>query len=458
MSPAQRAIVYARQSLDRSGEGAAVDRQVEDCTRLAEARRWEVVEVITDNDVSASNGKLRPGYERLLTAMRAGSVEHVVVWHVDRLTRRLIDLEEVIGICEVTGVRLSTVTGDLDLSTDTGRMLARILASVARGEMERKGARQRRANVQRAEAGNMGWTRRPFGYDRVNGHVVVVPEEADGLRAVADMVLTGETLSAGARMLTDRGLLSSASLPWNIKTLRYVLLNPRYSGRVTYNGVDVAEGVWPPILDTQTQERIGEKLRDVKRRVQQGTEAKYLLSGIARCGRCGGVLFASPMGAKGQRWMVYRCRACRLARRLDLVDEVVEIDLLARLSLRDAATLFVEPEDVERLRQEASELRQRRDDLAGLLADGLLSAAVVREKSTELTARLAGLESRIGAALGDSPALTLASADDVVSAWELLGVRDRKAVVDTLMTVSVLPAGKGVRFNRDQVAIEWKTS
>src|SRR4051794_14898011 len=126
-----RAIIYARQSLDRTGEGAAIDRQIHDCRRLAESRGWDVVEVLTDNDLSASNGKPRPAYSRLLAAMRSGAVEHIVVWHVDRLTRRLIDLEEVIGICEATGVRLSTVTGDLDLSTDTGRMLARILASVA---------------------------------------------------------------------------------------------------------------------------------------------------------------------------------------------------------------------------------------------------------------------------------------------------------------------------------------
>ncbi|MGZ6827716.1 MAG: recombinase family protein, partial [Mycobacteriales bacterium] len=128
-----RAAIYARQSLDRTGEGAAVDRQVADCQAIADRRDWVVVETITDNDMSASTGKPRPGYQRLLSLMRSRSVDAVIVWHVDRLTRRLVDLEEVITICETTGVRLATVTGDLDLGTDTGRMLARILASVARG-------------------------------------------------------------------------------------------------------------------------------------------------------------------------------------------------------------------------------------------------------------------------------------------------------------------------------------
>lgn len=452
-----RAVIYARQSLDRSGEGAAVERQIADCRRLAEQRGWTIADVITDNDLSASTGKPRPGYQRVLAAIRASAVDVVIVWHVDRLTRRLVDLEEVIALCEQTGARLATVTGDLDLSTDTGRMLARILASVARGEVERKGARQRRANEQRAAAGQMGWTRRPFGYDRSNGGVVVVEPEAAALRTAADMVLAGGTLAAAARVLDEQGLTTTAGKRWNVTSLRRALLNPRYAGRVTYNGADVATGEWPVILDAATQDRLAEVLRDVRRRVQQGTALRYLLSGLARCGRCDGVLFASPMGAKGKRWMAYRCPACYLARRLDLVDGVVETVVLGRLSRPDAADLLSPAEDVAALRSEVAELHQRRDDLAGLLADGLLSAQVVRDRSTELTRLIQGLHDRIGSALGDSPASQLVTADDVGAVWETMGVRDRRAVVDLMMTVSILPAGKGRPFHPEQVRIEWRS-
>lgn len=455
---ALRAAIYARQSLDRTGEGAAVDRQVDDCRQLADRRGWAVVETLTDNDMSASTGKPRPGYQRLLKLMRGGSVDAVVVWHVDRLTRRLIDLEEVIAICEATGVRLATVTGDIDLSTDTGRMLARILASVARGEVERKGIRQRRANEQRASKGHMGWTRRPFGYDRQDGVVHVVEQEAKALERAAEMVLAGDTLAAGVRMLDALGLQTTAGKAWNVTSLKRALLNPRYSGRVTYNGADVSEGSWPVILPAETQERLAEKLRDVQRRVQQGTDPKFLLSGLARCGRCGAVMFASPFGDKGRRWQVYRCRSCYLARRQDLVDELVEGIVIARLSQPDAAALFAEDEDIPALRAEAAELRSRRDDLAALLADGLLSASAVRERSQQLTGRISALEDRISQALGESPALALAGADDVRAAWADMPLRNRKQVVDLLMTVTILPAGKGQRFDPSQVRIDWKAA
>lgn len=451
-----RAVIYARQSLDRTGEGAAVERQTADCRRLAEQRGWTIIETITDNDLSASTGKVRPGYQRLLEAMRARSLDVVVVWHVDRLTRRLVDLEEVISLCETTGVRLATVTGDLDLSTDTGRMLARILASVARGEVERKGARQRAANAQRAQAGRMGWTRRPFGYDRdTAGQVVVVEDEAAGLKDAAALVLDGSTLAAAARMLDMRGLKTTAHKPWNVTTLRRALLNPRYAGRVTYNGADVTGGQWPVILDAGVQDRLAEVLRDVGRRVQQGTDPKFLLSGLALCGRCGDVMFASPMGVRGKRWMAYRCLGCYIARRQDLVDEVVTAVVLARLSMRDAVNVLSRTEDVAALRQEAGELRQRRDDLAGLLADGLLSTSVVRERSQALTTRLRELEGRITAALGESPAASLVAAEDVAAAWETMSLRDRKRALSLLLTVTILPVGKGQRFSPDSVQIEW---
>ncbi|MCU1614700.1 MAG: putative recombinase [Frankiales bacterium] len=451
-----RSAIYARQSLDRTGEGAAVDRQVADCQAIADRRGWVVVETITDNDMSASTGKPRPGYQKLLSLMRSRSVDAVIVWHVDRLTRRLVDLEEVITICETTGVRLATVTGDIDLGTDTGRMLARILASVARGEVERKGVRQRRANEQRAADGRMGWTRRPFGYDRQDGEIVVVEPEAKALEQAAETILAGGTLAAGVRMLDSTGLTTTAGKPWNVTSLRRALLNPRYAGRVSHRGADVTEGKWPVILPGDVQERLSEKLRDVKRRLQQGTEVKYLLSGLARCGRCGAVMFATSAAVKGRRYRIYRCLSCYLTRRADLVDEVVEGVVIARLSRPDAADLFAEDEDVPALRAECAELRGRRDDLAGLLADGLLSASAVRERSQALTQRINGLEDQISRALGESPVTALAAADDVGAAWEAMPLRSRKQVVDLLMTVTILPVGKGQRFTPEQVQIEWR--
>ena len=123
----KRAVIYTRQSKDTEGNGQAVARQLADCERLAAARGWHVVARIEDNDTSASNGKTRRGFNRVMGMVDGRTVDVVIVWAVDRLVRKLADLEHVIDTCEAAGVKLATVSGDLDLSTDQGRLVGRIL-------------------------------------------------------------------------------------------------------------------------------------------------------------------------------------------------------------------------------------------------------------------------------------------------------------------------------------------
>lgn len=161
----KRAVIYTRISRDDTGEGVANQRQEEDCRKLAELRGWDVVGVEADISISGYSGKTRPGWNRVLDMIRGGEVEVVIAWHMDRMTRSMLDLEKLILLADEHGVGISTVTGDIDLTTDVGRMVARILAAVARAEVERKGARQKRANEQRARKGEFRSSGfRPFGY------------------------------------------------------------------------------------------------------------------------------------------------------------------------------------------------------------------------------------------------------------------------------------------------------
>ena len=137
------AACYLRQSVDKLGDELAISRQREDCLKLCEERGWTPVEY-TDNDISATSGK-RPAYEQMLADIRAGGIDAVVAWDLDRLHRRPIELEHFIDLADEKHLALATVGGDADLSTDSGRLFARIKGAVARAEVERKSARQKRA-------------------------------------------------------------------------------------------------------------------------------------------------------------------------------------------------------------------------------------------------------------------------------------------------------------------------
>jgi site-specific DNA recombinase len=127
------AAIYARISHDPSGEQLGVSRQIEDCRALAERRGWPVGEVYVDDDRSAYSGRPRPEYLRLLDDIAAGSVDGLVVWHLDRLHRQPRELEDFFTVCDRARLSaLASVTGDTDLSTHDGRFMARILGAVAR--------------------------------------------------------------------------------------------------------------------------------------------------------------------------------------------------------------------------------------------------------------------------------------------------------------------------------------
>ncbi len=132
-----RAGIYCRISRDKVGAGLGVERQQADCRALAERLGWSVVDVFTDNDISAYRGKPRPAYRTMLDAIRTGRVDAVIAWHHDRLHRSPRELEEYISACEPRSVPTYCVkAGELDLTTASGRMTARITGAVARGEVE----------------------------------------------------------------------------------------------------------------------------------------------------------------------------------------------------------------------------------------------------------------------------------------------------------------------------------
>jgi DNA invertase Pin-like site-specific DNA recombinase len=143
------------------------------------------------------------------------------------------------------GLSLATVTGDVDLSTDDGQFMARVMAAVARKETDRKSARQKAANKQRAKAGK-AWVQRTFGYDSDE----IVPREAEAIRKASHALLNGATLWSIAKEWNATKLLTAKGCTWTGGTVRQVLARPRNAGLQVYDG-EVLEGVqtaWKSIV------------------------------------------------------------------------------------------------------------------------------------------------------------------------------------------------------------------
>jgi DNA invertase Pin-like site-specific DNA recombinase len=404
--------------------------------------------------ISATKGE-RPKFARLLGLIDAGAIDVVVVWAADRLVRRLVDLEDVIARCERSGVKLATVSGDLDLSTDQGRLVARILASVARGEVERKSARQKAAYLQHAQRGlpHHGGRTRPFGYlaDRVTPH----PQEAPAVADAYSLILAGGALGAVGRRW--RSLATHPALWRSTSSVARTLCSARYAGLREHNGEVAGPAAWPALVPEETWRAVRGMLTDPSR-ARPPHARRSLLGGVATCAVCQGPIEGNPRhGEPG-----YRCAAGRhIHRRAAAVDDYVTSIVLERLARADASDLLGTREraDVAALSTEAAALRTRLEVLATEFADGTLTSAQLRTATGRLRAKLAEVEQQIADA-GQTSALTpLMTAPDVRAVWEELPLGQQRAVIDTLMTVTLHRSGRGARqFDPGTVKVEWKTT
>jgi DNA invertase Pin-like site-specific DNA recombinase len=446
-----RAAVYLRQSRDQNGTGLAVARQREDCLKLCRDRDWDPIEYV-DNDVSANSGKKRPAYQRMLKDIEAGKLGAVVAWDLDRLHRRPIELEHFIDLADQHHLALATVSGDTDLGTDNGRLFARIKGAVAKAEVERKSARQRRAQLQAAERGLPAGGPRAFGYER-DGLTVREPE-AKALCNAYNSLLAGRSMVGIARDLDEAGFTTGRlGKRFNHSAARAVLINPRNAGLRAYRGNIVGPAVWPPIVDEDTWRAAHALLTDTERsRGPGGSARKWLLGGLALCGRCDDgettvrVTYRGEMNANGQHVRSYRCvKSAHLTREANWCDWRVTERVIARLSRDDARDLLIDDdrEDLTQLRTEQSTLRIRLDQLAEAFSDGALTASQLRSGTELLRARLTDIEARM-VHIDRAPLLAdLVTAQDVRKAWESADLHRQRAVIDLLYVVTLLPRPPG---------------
>ncbi|MGH3616326.1 MAG: recombinase family protein [Pseudonocardia sp.] len=463
-----RAGVYTRISLDRTGEGAGVERQDEDCRRLIEQRGWTLASTFQDNSISAAGKRTRPAFEALLAAVGRGDLDVVVAWQLDRLTRNRRDEGRLIDACRAAGTSLAVVrgTGDLDLSTAIGRAIAEFMSTWARLENEQKSERQRRAFAQQRADGRPWGPIPAFGY--ADDRTTVIKAEARMLRDAYAAVLAGASCRGIARDWNAEGSVSRTGKPWSGASVKRVLINPRYAGiRGTTVGagnrrdlIEVGPAAWAAIITEDVWRASRALLTDPARRSTDVRARVHLLPGIARCGRCGAPM-RSAVTHRGKT--AYACSAERhLSRDAGGLDEFVTAVVLERLARPDIRDLLhrdrAEGEDAAKVRVEAAALRARLDDLAQEFSSGEIdSARELRAIRENLNARLAQLKERMARPSQDRVLADLPDGPDVAAWWDALDLDRRRAVISLLMTVVVLPAPRGPGFDPNSIRVEWST-
>ena len=195
MFPECLALIYARILSDRDGDQLGVRRQLADCEALAERKGWAIVERYVDDDVSAYSGRVRPAYRRMLEDLDAGIVEALIVSALGSPPSSTSRARGVLRSLRPGRVRhMASVTGDVDLATDDGQFMARILGRPSPGRRAtRKSRRITRKHQELAQAGRIaGGGTRGYGYEQ--DRRTIRADEAAVIRECAERFLAGESI------------------------------------------------------------------------------------------------------------------------------------------------------------------------------------------------------------------------------------------------------------------------
>jgi len=447
------AAVYARISSDQAGLGLGVSRQLEDCRKLAADRGWVVAEEYVDNDVSAYSGRPRPAYLRMLADLTAGSRDAVIVYNLDRLHRRPVELEDFVALCEKVGVRdVGTVTADIDLGNDDGLFMARIFAAFAAKESGRRSARVKRKMQANAAAGLPHGSVRPFGYE--SDKVIICEPEAVIVRDLVARFLAGESMRSLAAWLTQQQVPTVSGVArWRSGTVKLIISSGRIAGLREHHGQVVGPAVWDPIITVAQRDRV---LARFAARATSGRRASrtYLLTGMLRCGRCVSPLWSSARhDNKSGRTRRYVCLSgpdhggCgRLTVVAAPVEDLISEAVLLRLdspALADAvagrgntdATLTAISEGL------AAD-RGRLDELAGMFAAGAVTGREWMTARDPIQARIRDAERRL-AAMTDSAALSglIGNSTQLRQQWAALGLDRRQAIIRAVLDHAVITPG-----------------
>ncbi|KAB7704908.1 recombinase family protein [Bacillus aerolatus] len=316
--------LYCRVSTDEQArEGVSLDEQQQRLKSYCRAMGWtEIPHVYIEDGYSAKNMD-RPQLISLLKEVKKGTISKILVTKLDRISRRLKHLLEIIDIFQENKVSFISISESFDTNTPSGRLTLQVLGAVA--EFERERIRERVFENMLHAANHGKWlTQSPYGYDLIHKELVVNETEAEVVKRVYDLYLNeGLGFYSIAKKLNQEGIPSKKKRGWSIRSIKLLLTNPVYKGTLVWNRIDrssnkqvekddedwvVVENAHPLIIDESTWEAVQKRINQASVPPRAKT-SPHLLGGFLKCGRCGAAMTISWTGPKTNRKRSYRCSA-----------------------------------------------------------------------------------------------------------------------------------------------------
>jgi DNA invertase Pin-like site-specific DNA recombinase len=415
----QRCAIYTRKSSEEGLEQEfnSLSAQREACEAFIRSQQHEgwVLAKTRYDDGGFSGGNLeRPALQDLIADIRAGRIDIVVVYKVDRLTRSLADFARLVELFDAEAVSFVSVTQQFNTTSSMGRLTLNVLLSFAQFEREVTGERIRDKIAASKKKGMWMGGNVPLGYDADEHTLVINPAEAKTVRRIFALYRElgcvrrvkeeADRLGLRTKSSTTANGTERGGKPFSRGHLYALLSNPIYTGQIAHKG-ELHPGQQPALIDDETWSAIRDQLAantsDHRRRAKAAEPS--LLTGLLVDAQ-GERLTPSHAVKKGRRYRYY----------------------ISTALVTDAGT--------DRARGWRLAAREIEETVIRILTDALTSPASLVEwfgaadMPSDQIRKLLGRAARLAAALGGSPGERAKLVRELVEKI----IVDEKAIIITL--------------------------
>ena len=402
------ARVYIRVSTeDQAREGFSLGEQEEKLLQLCKFKELEVYKVYKDAGISAKDMEHRPQFQEMLKDMKEGNLNYIVAYKLDRITRSVRDLEELISVLEQYNCFLLCDRDDVNTSTANGRFFVRMLTVLSQLEIEIVSERTKFGLNGAIKSGHIPG-QRPFGYKSAEDKRMVIDNATRPyVEKIFDMYLEGKSFQQIANYFKENNIFPKKN--WKDTTIQKIIDNKIYMGDYEqYKRIGKQENLEPIVYMNVVEPIISRAKWEECQRQKERNQRTYTRDRVytffqrLKCPNCSRIMKCKGSGGTKRKYMYYTCEHCHINFNEDHVEHLLRDFIYDLLEYDMAVKNFFLPVledktnniDTTSIDKEIRDLEKQRDRIKDLYIKGIVEIDDFKEDYKLIEDKLANLESK----------------------------------------------------------------
>lgn len=400
--------VYIRVSTeDQAREGFSLGEQEEKLLQLCSFKELEVYKVYKDAGISAKDMEHRPQFQEMLQDMKEGKINYIVAYKLDRITRSVRDLEELISVLEQYNCFLLCDRDDVNTSTANGRFFVRMLTVLSQLEIEIVSERTKFGLNGAIKSGHIPG-QRPFGYTKSEDKKMIVDNATRPyVEKIFDMYLEGKSFQQIANYFKENNIYPKKK--WRDTTIQKIIDNKIYMGDYEqYKRIGKQENLEPIVYMNVVEPIISRAKWEECQKQKERNQRTYTRDRIytffqrLKCPSCGRIMKCKGSGGTKRKYMYYTCEHCHVNFNENHVEELLESFIYDLLEYDMAVKKFFLPIledknnkiDTITIDKEIRTLEKQRDRIKQAYIKGIVEMEDFKEDYKLIEDKLANLENK----------------------------------------------------------------